>query len=848
MQTFRRILGWLGLLILVIAIAAGGLGVYTVRRSFPQTSGTLRVAGLRGAVDIYRDAHGIPHIYADTNHDLFFAQGYVHAQDRFYQMDFWRHQTAGRLSELYGDRSGTDKFLRTVGWRRVAQQEYASADPDTKAALDAFAEGVNAYLTSRPAADLSLEYSILGINGLAHYKPEPWSGVDTLAWGKAMAWDLGGNLGEEIQRAELIQFLGADRTAEFMPLFDFARHPVIVPDPAIGALDFSPVRAQLREVNATIGGYFKGIGSNNWVVAGRRTVSGQPLLANDPHLSIQMPAIWYQNGLHCRTVTQDCPYDVVGYSLPGVPAVIIGHNARIAWGVTNVGPDVQDLFIEKINPANPNQYEVNGQWVDMTIIEETITVKGEIKPDPDNPAKDLGTYNPATNTSRVTVTIRYTRHGPLITDVYGLQDFAKNPGVGEAGATYGVALRWTALDPGTLFESVFRVNRAQNFEQFREALSYWDVPSQNFVYADVDGNIGYQMPGNVPIRKNGDGTVPVPGWTDDYEWERFIPFDELPYSYNPPQGYIATANQAVVGPEYPYLISTSWDEGYRGERINALIEATPKHTQATLAAIQGDNKNLGAVDIVPHLLNAFEDTHAATPEQALALAALAHWDFQMHMDSRPAALYASFLKALVDDVFRDDVPEDYWPASGPSSWQILQPLLTQPDSWWWDDKGTAEVETRDDLLRRAWGEGLAALDARGLSASTATWGQLHTATFRNATLGNSGVAPIEALFNRGPFPTSGGSGIVNATSYNSNNDGAGDNPYRVTSVPSQRMVIDMGNFDQMWSIHTTGASGHAFHPNYIDQADLWRAIDHLIFPWSVEAVAQSAEAHLILKP
>ncbi len=845
----RSVLGVLRVLLIVVvalAVVAGVFLGYTFTRAVPQTSGTLRVAGLTGPVEVLRDAHGIPHIYADTETDLFLAQGYVHAQDRFYQMDFWRHQTAGRLSELYGSGVvGTDQFLRTIGWRRVAEQEYASAGPDTKAVLDAYAAGVNAYIGSRAPADLSLEYTLLGITGPKNYQPEPWSAVDTLAWGKAMAWDLGGNLDDEIQRADLLQQIGAEKTAEYMPAYPHDFHPVIVPDPALGAVDFGALRARVRGVQDQIGGYFEGIGSNDWVIAGSRTTTGMPLLADDPHLSIQMPSIWYQVGLHCRTLSAACPYDVVGYSFAGVPAVIIGHNARIAWGVTNTGPDVQDLFIEKLNPNNPNQYEVNGQWVDMQVLEETITVTGRIKPDPEEPNKDLGVYDAAANTSQVKVTVRYTRHGPLITDVYGLEDFARQTGAAlEAGQTYGVALRWTALEPGTLFQSVFKINRAQNWDAFRIALRDWDTPSQNFVYADVDGNIGYQMPGNIPLRQSGDGTLPVPGWTDAYEWTGYIPFDQLPYSYNPPAGFIATANNAVVGPEYPYLLSTNWDPGYRAARIVELLQAKPQISMDDIAQIHGDNENLGARDILPYLTALEFDE----PGLRAAVAQLRGWDRQMHMDSAPAALYAAFLKALVDGTFRDDLPEAYWPGSGPGSWQTLRTLLAQPQSDWWDDQGTAAVETRDDILRRALADGYAALEAQLGEPDDWSWGRLHGATFTNATLGRSGIGLVEALFNRGPFPASGGSGIVNATGYNSNRDAAGQNPYALTSVPSMRMIVDLANLENTRMIHTTGQSGHAFSPHYIDLADAWRLIEYNPMPFGRAAVDAAAQTRLTLIP
>jgi len=831
MKIVVGVLRTLGLLLLAVAVLAGLFAGYTITRSFPQTGGTLQAAGLEARVEVLRDANGIPHIYADTPHDLFLAQGYIHAQDRFWQMDFWRHTTAGRLSELVGESQvETDAFLRTIGWRRVAEQEYAQADAEMKAVLEAYAAGVNAYIGARTYADLGLEYSLLALNGFnPGQKPEPWSPADSLAWAKAMAWDLGGNLDDEIYRANIYQALGAEKAAQFLvsPPSD---HPVIVPTPALGGLPLETLQARIAAMRAVFGNDFgdarRGIGSNNWVISGSRTDTGQPLLANDPHLSIQLPAIWYLVGLHCRTVSAACPYDVAGYSLAGDPGVIIGHNARIAWGVTNVNPDVQDLFIEKINPANPNQYEVNGAWVDMTLVKETIQVLGG---------------------EPVAVTVRYTRNGPIVSETYGDAQRLTAEAVavnGTAlGSGYALSLRWTALEPGQIFRSVLHINRAGNWDEFRAALRDWTVPSQNFVYADVDGNIGYQMPSNVPIRPQGDGSLPVPGWTDDYQWTGYIPFDELPYSYNPPQGYIATANQPVVGSDYPYLITaTGFDMGYRGERINALIQAAGPLSMDGIAAIQGDNLNLGAQELLPALLALdFEDA-----ELARAQAELRDWDLQMDMTSRPAALYAAFQAALTRNTFDDDIPEAQRPGAGDETWVRFRSLLADPQSAWWDDAATPARETRDDILRRSLADGVAYLkETLGSTWEAWTWGRLHTSTFNNRVFGSEAwPAPIRALFNRGPYATSGGTSIVNATGYNIRRA----NPFEVISVPSMRQIVDVTDFDRTRVIHTTGQSGHPFHPHYIDFADKWRKIEYIPLLFSADAVRAAAVETLTLTP
>ncbi|MFN2147690.1 MAG: penicillin acylase family protein, partial [Anaerolineales bacterium] len=645
-------------IVLVIVIVVGLGGIYIVRRSFPQTDGTLQLPGLQASVDVFRDSYGVPHIYASNPHDLFMAQGYVHAQDRFWQMEFWRRIGSGRLSEILGPGAlDQDRFIRTVGWFRTAQEEEKLLSDSDRAVLQAYADGVNAYIDSH-RGKLGLEFTILGLTGVK-FDPEPWTPVNSLSWGKVMAWDLSGNRDSELLRANIITRLGLPALKELMPGYP-ADYPVIVSE-ALNEATLAAVPDSAFDLHAF--GTGNDLGSNNWVISGQRTESGKPILANDPHLGIQMPSIWYEAGLHCQPVGADCPYNVVGGSFAGVPGVIIGHNEHIAWGVTNLGPDVQDLFIENVNPENPDQYEFRNRWEDMQIIEERIQVSGQDEPE--------------------VLRVRITRHGPIINDVIG--------GI-EQDWSYGwqpMALSWTALQPGTIVKSVLMLDRASNWDEFREALRSWDTPSQNFVYADVEGNIGYQAPGRIPIRAQGDGTLPVPGWSGTYEWIGYIDFDQLPRSFNPEKGYIATANNAVVGPDYPYFLSADWDPGYRARRISEMIEAKEKLTVADIQAIQGDDMPLWAVDILPSILA----LAPSEPEQAQALDMLRAWDGQAVRDSAPAALFEAFRNHLITRVFEDEAGEQLLDHARGEMMVALETLLQQPDSHWFDDIRTPEVET-----------------------------------------------------------------------------------------------------------------------------------------------------------
>ncbi len=843
--------GGIGLLALILLLAGSG-GFYfksylpntVAPKSFPQIDGEIKLTGLDGTVDIYRDQMGIPNIYADSQHDLFFAQGYVHAQDRFWQMDFWRHIGAGRVAEMFNSQVDTDKVLRTFGWTEIAEQEYDALDPEFKAMVNSYTEGVNAYLKDHDKEALSLEYSILGLLN-AGYTIEPWTPSNTLTWGKMLAYDLRGNMDEEIKRAILLKTLTPEQVDELFPAYP-ADHPVIVNKIGDGTSTSVPTKSIASQIpdenlatlykNVTLldemmGPFDNSVGSNSWVVAGSRTTTGKPLLANDPHLAIQMPSIWYQIGLHCRIKSVECPYEVAGFSMAGVPGVIIGHNDHIAWGFTNVGPDVMDLYIEKINPENPNQYEVNGKWVDFEIRKETIKVAGG---DP------------------IQMDVRISRHGPIISEVWGtLKDvgdpedkefvpFKDKAGI-ELPAQYAIALKWTAFTISSSFVAPWKVNTAENFEQFREAARTAKVPSQNLVYADIDGNIGYQMPGDIPIRKNGDGTLPVPGWTDDYEWTGYIPFDELPYTYNPVEGYIATANNQVPPRDYPYLISTDFDLGYRANRIVNMIENAPgKIDIAYMQKMQGDNYDGGAQYILPHLLEMKFDASNLND----GLATLKNWDYQASADSSPAAIYEVFWKNLLADTFNDDLPEKYFPNGGDTWFEVTRKIVDEPNSFWWDDKTTADkVETRDDIFAGSFKKAIAELeDTLGKDQSKWMWGGLHTSTFENGTLGKSGIFLIEDLFNRGPFPTSGGKGIVNATSWNSILG------YEVTNVPSMRMIVDMSNLNNSVTVHTTGQSGHAYHKHYIDMAELWTGIQYYPMWWDQGSVTTNTEGHLVLTP
>ena len=850
-------------LLLVLALVAGSVvALTTVRRSLPQTSGTLALDGLRAEVEVVRDAHGIPQLYAEDAHDLFLAQGFVQAQDRFFQMEVRRHQTAGRLSELFGPATlEVDKAVRAMGWRRVARQELSLLSPRTRSYLEAFSDGVNAYIGSRSPGEMALELALLDVGGVDH-RVEKWTPTDSVAWLKAMAWDLRGNMQDEIDRVTASAVLDAARVADLYPPFPYARHRPVVSSGAVvdGGFDaqvtpgagarppvsdgvlraLEDVRRTTAAVPGAVGanpsgptpgglatgldtGLDTGLGSNAWVVDGAHSTTGAPLLANDPHLAPTLPGVWYQMGLHCTEVDADCPFDVAGFTFAGFPGVIIGHNASIAWGFTNLNPDVTDLYLEAVKGQ---RYLRGRTWKRLDRRTETIAVAGE---------------------EPVTFTVRSSVHGPLLSDVSATYASAGTDAPVPAGSPgrgtgYAVALAWTALTPNRTADAVFGINEATDWSGFREAARDFAAPSQNMVYADTAGHIGYQAPGLVPLRRAAhDGRWPAPGWDRAYDWTgEHVPFDALPSVLDPEEGWIVTANQAVVGPAYPYYLGDSWSSGYRSERIAEVLTRKGRLGVDDMSRLQLDSRNGFAPRLVPYLL----DVDAGSRYYAAGQRLLESWDFTQPADSAAAAYFNAVWRNLLASTFHDQLPVEVRPNGGDRWFEVVSRLLEEPGNPWWDDVGTEEVrEGRDDVLRTAVRDArdeLVRLQSRRPDGWT--WGHHHTLELENQSLGRSGIGVLEGLLNRGPWELGGGSGIVNATAWNAAQG------YEVTAAPSMRMVVSMADPDASRWVSLTGASGHAFDDHYTDQTDLWSRGETLGWPFTRAAVDAAAADRLLLTP
>jgi penicillin G amidase len=846
------------LLVVVLAIVAV-LAVSWVRRPFPATDGELAIAGLTGTVEVIRGEHGIPQIYADTPEDLFRAQGFVHAQDRFFQMDVRRHITAGRLSEMVGE-SGleTDRVVRTLGWRRVAEKELPTLATETRRYLQAYADGVNAYIRqSRSPSEMALEYVVLS-RQVPEYRVEDWTPADSLAWLKAMAWDLRSDYGAELMRARLAGQVSMTQLNELWPPYPYDTNK-----PILSAQDWSPAPSspdddradeqagsavppelttsetrQARQAYAAVQralddlpvlvGRGDGIGSNSWVVSGSRTSTGKPLLANDPHLGVGIPSIWHQVGLHCRTLSSDCPFDVSGYSFAGLPGVVIGHNQSIAWGFTNLAPDVSDFFLEQVRGGT---YLRDGEQVPLDVRRETIKIAGG---------------------GEETISVRSTVHGPLLSDsVKTVDEAGDSPPVNgrQSPGSYEVALQWTGIQVSQTADAIFGLNRATNWTEFREAAMDFAVPSQNLVYADTTGNIGYQAPGMVPVRSRYMEAAPGfwirPGWVSTWDWKGYVPFDEMPWTFNPPEQLIVTANQAVTQAGSPFLTS-EWDYGYRAQRIRSVLDKDDDVTPADMSRLQGDTHNQFAPTLVKALLDVkLEGDDFTQSAQDL----LRTWKFTQPVgngeEAAAAAYYNAVWSELLDLTFNDELPLDLRAKGGDQWMQAFATILDKPRSGWWDDKRTAGVtEGQSEILRMALAKArLKLTEDLGKDPSDWEWGKLHQLTLRHPVLGGDGSpGPVQRLFNRGPVELPGGSAIVNANGWDASQG------FEVNWAPSMRMVVDLSDLDASRWVNQTGTSGHTWSEHYNDQNEAWARNELFDWPFTRKAVDEAGGDTLTLVP
>ena len=862
-------------LIAAFAVLVAILLYIFVRRSLPETNGTIQVAGLSAPVEIVRDADAIPHIFASNKLDGLYGLGYVHAQDRLWQMEFQRRIGFGRLSEVFGPAAlPQDRFLRTVGFGRAARAAWAILPAQARHEIDAYLAGVNAFIAATHASRLPPEFSLL------RFAPEPFTGPDVILWQKMVAWDLSMNYSQELLRRDMAIKLGAGSVADLMP--PYAREGLsilttwageaggagkagqVVPDRS-GAFvqpfqpilrvppiqPFSPVLPSQRRDeswsasfasamsegvpsvrDALLGGSLaETLGSNNWVVDGKRTTTGKPLLANDPHLSARVPSIWY------LAHVSGGDYDAIGATIPGTPAMVLGRNRFIAWGATNVAADVEDLYREKIDETGRSA-QFQGRQEPLQIIPETIAIAGR----------------PA-----VRVDVRVSRHGPLVSDAINANN-AASPRTKDLPPLEPLAFRWTALDPNdTTVSSQLRVSDARNWSEFTAALRDFVVPSLNFVYADVDGHIGYYAPGRIPIRSGGDGAAPVDGSSGSFEWTGWVPFDRLPHVYDPPTHVIVTANQRPAPADYPYLLGVEWPESYRAQRIAALLDRKEKLGPDDFAAIQADTLSLHATTLLPLLL-----THAVPqdPRDREAVRLLKSWTYNARADSAAAALYEAWFLELAPAIVGDELgpltTENY---AGRFSYitRFVLGLLDRSSVGagfnrtesvagsafrrtvnWCDDTRTPKTETCDEAVTIALHEAVGRLSREIPGEMNGwIWSKVHRVVFPHQGLDS--VAALRWFLSRS-VPGSGDWSTVNVGAV------AAERPYEQRSVAGYRQIVDLSPGSDSRYIDALGESGHPLSPHYDDFLADWSSVKHRRMRMNRADIESGAIGHLRLLP
>jgi penicillin G amidase len=796
--------------VILVVLLSAGFYAY-LRQSLPQTHGEIHLAGLGATAEILRDRYGIPHIFAGTPADASFALGFVHAQDRLWQMDMSRRIASGRLAEIVGPGAlETDRFMRTLGVRRAAEANLRTLDAETRALLDAYAAGVNAFIASDPV--LPPEFWLTGA------RPEPWSPVDSVAWVKMMAWDLGGNWRNELLRMRLAKTLPLARIHEFLPPYPGERVPLIADLKELySSMERDAVRLAENRGQTTIsvrkGKSWsdpdlpdkEGLGSNNWVVSGAHSASGKPLLANDPHLGLTAPPVWYFAQLSAPGL------NVIGATLPGVPGVVLGRNERIAWGFTNTGPDVQDLYIEKLDAAGGYLAPEGARAFE--VIDETIKVKGA-------------------ESERLRV--RISRHGPVISDVMRTaQDLAPRGHV--------IAFAWTALaaDDRSM-QAALKFARAREWDGFLAAARDFHSPQQSIVYADIEGNIGFVAAGRVPHRKPGNdlkGLAPAPGWQAKYDWADYIDFEQLPRSFNPASGAIVTANQRITPPGYPHFISSEWQPPYRADRIQQLLEATPKHTVQSFARIQADVVSLAMRELLPKLLAARPRSEGARK----ALALLAGWDGAMAPGRVEPLIAWAWWRELTRAIYADELGDAFrqnWLARA-----IFVGKVISGDSElarWCDDVRTPAVETCEEALALSLEAALADLARRyGTDQARWRWGEAHLARHEHRPFGRQPL--LAALFDI-TVPSPGDAYTVNV---GRNNLGDEMQPYANRHAASLRAIYDLSNLEQSLYIHSGGQSGNILSDHYEAFSAAWARNEYI--PMRAERKTLDAEPHQLLR-
>ncbi len=769
--------------------------------SLTPMDGALHFSAVDKPVHVYRDSVGVPHIFAESEADLFRAAGYVIAQDRLWQMDFFRRLACGKLSEVLGSKAvELDKFARVIGFARIARDIEAKLSPQSSAVLQAYADGINAFIAQN-GSTLPIEFALLG------YEPEPWQVSDSIAFTRFMAWKLSFSWYVDLTLHELVRKFGAKKAAEVFPDFPGTGPFILSQDDSLLPSISTFVQAGMGMLDL-LGSRGGRLGSNSWVVSGDRTSSGKPLLANDPHLELMTPSLWYEMHLSGGEI------DAAGVSLPGVPGVVIGHNQRIAWGLTNGMVDDVDFYLERISPDSLARYWDGREWQDFKVVEEEIEVK-------DGPT--------------VLLQVKSTGNGPVVSDLH--------PVVGDSGRV--VSMRWVGQTPSDELSANLGIMQAQNWQDFVTALRDFKVPAQNFLFASDAGDIGYHLAGSVPVRHKATGILPHAGWKRQGRWLSEVPFDRLPNALNPKNGYLATANNKIVDDHYPYYISNLWEPPSRAERIHRLLGAGESFSVQDFKEMQLNVQSALAQEImqVIHQTAAHKLDDPASRDWVSLFKLMREWDGTESPESVAPAIFHAFFVAATENTLKDEMGEELFNIyirTGNVPFRVMVTLLSGSDSVWFDDISTAAVESKEDIVLRSLTDAGNILQKLvGDNISDWRWGKVHTLTMKHPLGRHESLA---FLLNLGPYSVGGSTGTINSAEYRL------AHPFDVVVGPSTRQIFDLSQPERSLSIITSGQSGQRMSEHYSDQTDDWLSGNYHTVHTNRELLAETAANHLTLVP
>jgi penicillin amidase len=778
--------------LIIIFVVGGYIFYHTLTASLPVYEGELTAPSLKQQVNIYFDSLAVPYILAENDDDVAFALGYLHASERMFSMDLIRRAGEGRLSEIFGEETiPFDMMFRTVGIYRTAMMIKNKMHPETLKLLEDYSRGANFYLKEKKNK-YPIEFDVLG------YQPEEWKPEHSIIIIRMMAWEL--NLGwwTDLTFTEFVQKLGEEKVKEILP--DYPQNaPTIIPTEI---KKFAQVNSNFIETDKAfrkfIGMTGTHLGSNNWVVNSQMSASGKPIIANDPHLAYRAPGIWY------AAVIKSPSWNAAGVTLPGVPGIVIGKNDNISWTLTNIMTDETDFYFETLDSSR-TKYKLDDNWKDLEILRDTIKVR---------------------NSVGVPIEVKSTHRGPLISNIHPY-NFIFN----KEEITYPpISMHWLGNDFSDEMDAFLKINKAKNWNEFKSGVEEFNIPGQNFVYGDKDGNIGYLFGGALPIRSDNASTFLFDGSTSKSDWKGFVPRNELPYLFNPPANYIATANNKVIK-DFKYHITNLWEPSSRIERITELLQAKEKHSDADYMKYQSDIQSPYARKIIPYIFSAFQNVDIKDENLQESLKLFREWSsfgYAMNKYLQTPAIFLTFFDKLMKNIYLDEMGEDLYNqyiflANIP--YRNVIELLEKPNSVWFDDVNTKEIETRDDIIRKSLTDALDELETTvSREVKDWQWGRIHKVTFKHAFSGVSWI--LDEVINIGPYEVSGDGTTIFNTEYPFYESIEKyplfrHDPFECELGPSMRFIYDFAKPDEFYLILTTGQSGNIFSDNYSDMTNLF---------------------------